>query len=106
MHLETFSQKWDDKYPSISKSWRDNWDNIIPFFAYPEEIRKVIYTTNTIESMNRSICKIIKTRGAFPCDEAATTLMFLALQNIAKKWTLPIRDWKAALNRFVIMFME
>ena len=104
VHLEAFSQKWDAKYPSISKSWHDNWVNIIPFFAYPTEIRKVIYTTNAIESMNRSIRKVIKNRGAFPSDEAATKLIFLALKNIAKKWTLPIRDWKAALNRFVIMF--
>ena len=106
VHLEAFSQKWDTKYPSISKSWRDNWVNIIPFFAYPTEIRKVIYTTNAIESMNRSIRKVIKNRGAFPSDEAATKLIFLALKNIAKKWTLPIRDWKAAINRFVIMFED
>ena len=78
--------------------------HIIPFFAYPQKIRKVIYTTNAIESMNRSIRKVIKNRGAFPSDEAATKLIFLALQNIAKKWSKPIRDWKAALNRFVIMF--
>jgi putative transposase len=105
-HLEAFAQKWDDKYPSISKSWHDNWVNIIPFFAYPKEIRKVIYTTNAIESMNRSIRKVIKNRGAFPSDEAATKLIFLAMQNIAKKWSKPIRDWKAALNRFVIMFED
>lgn len=104
--LEAFAQKWDDKYPSISKSWRDNWVNIIPFFAYPKEIRKVIYTTNAIESMNRSIRKVTKNRGAFPSDEAATKLIFLAMQNIAKKWSKPIRDWKAALNRFVIMFED
>ena len=106
MRLEAFAQKWDEKYPSISKSWRENWVNIIPFFAYPQEIRKVIYTTNAIESMNRSIRKVTKNRGAFPSDEAATKLIFLAMRNIAKKWSKPIRDWKAALNRFVIMFED
>ena len=103
-HLEAFGQKWDGKYPSISKIWHDNWTHIIPFFAYPEEIRKVIYTTNAIESVNRSVRKIIKNRGAFPSDDAATKLIYLALRNIAKKWSRPIFNWQAALNRFVIMF--
>lgn len=103
-HLDAFALKWDEKYPTISKSWRKNWEHLIPFFAYPEEIRKVIYTTNAIESMNRSLRKIIKNRGAFPSDDAATKLMFLALRNISKRWTRPIANWQAALNRFVIMF--
>jgi putative transposase len=105
-HLNTFAQKWDGKYPTISKSWRTNWEHIIPFFAYPEEIRKIIYTTNAIESMNRSLRKIIKTRGAFPSDEAATKLMYLALRNISKRWTRPLANWQAALNRFAIMFED
>ena len=105
-HLEAFEEKWDETYPSISKSWRKHWANIIPFFAYPEDIRKVIYTTNAIESMNRSLRKIIKNRGAFPSDEAATKLMFLALRNISKRWTKPLMNWKAALNRFAIMFED
>lgn len=104
--LDAFAQKWDGKYPTIAKSWRKNWEHLIPFFAYPEEIRKIIYTTNAIESMNRSLRKIIKTRGAFPSDEAATKLMYLALRNISKRWTRPIANWQAALNRFVIMFGE
>lgn len=103
-HLTAFAQKWDGKYPSISKIWHDNWDHITPFFAYPDEIRKVIYTTNAIESVNRSVRKIIKNRGAFPSDAAATKLIYLALRNIAKKWSRPIYNWQAALNRFVIMF--
>jgi len=102
--LNAFADKWDEKYPTIAKSWRDNWEHLTPFFAYPEEIRKVIYTTNAIESMNRSLRKIIKTRGAFPSDEAATKLMYLALRNISKRWTRPIANWQAALNRFAIMF--
>ena len=105
-HLEAFEEKWDETYSSISKSWRKHWTNIIPFFAYPEDIRKVIYTTNAIESMNRSLGKIIKNRGAFPSDEAATKLMFLALRNISKRWTKPLMNWKAALNRFAIMFED
>ena len=105
-HLEAFEEKWDETYPSISKSWRKHWTNIIPFFAYPEDIRKVIYTTNAIESMNRSLRKIIKNRGAFPSDEAATKLMFLALRNISKRWTKTLMNWKAALNRFAIMFED
>lgn len=104
--LAAFAKKWDEKYPTIAKSWHDNWQHLTPFFAYPEEIRKVIYTTNAIESMNRSLRKIIKTRGAFPSDEAATKLMYLALRNISTRWTRPIANWQAALNRFVIMFEE
>jgi len=105
-NLEAFAHEWDSAYPSISKSWRKNWPQIIPFLAYPAEIRKVIYTTNAIESLNRSLKKIIKNRGAFPNDEAAIKLLYLALRNASLKWTKPIRDWKAALNRFVIMFED
>jgi hypothetical protein len=90
--------------PSIGQSWRRNWERIIPFFAYPAEIRKVIYTTNAIESLNMSLRKVTKNRGSFPNDAAMFKLLYLALNNIAKKWTLPIRDWKAALNRFSILF--
>ncbi|KKY06824.1 IS256 family transposase, partial [Xanthomonas phaseoli] len=92
------------QYPPISQSWRRNWSRLIPFFDYPPEIRKVIYTTNAIESVNMSLRKLTKNRGAFPSDEALMKLFYLALRNITKKWTLPIRDWKAALNRFTIQF--
>ncbi|KKW48479.1 transposase, partial [Xanthomonas citri pv. fuscans] len=94
----------DAHYPPISQSWRRNWSRLIPFFDYPPEIRKVIYTTNAIESVNMSLRKLTKNRGAFPSDEALMKLFYLALRNITKKWTLPIRDWKAALNRFTIQF--
>jgi len=104
--LTDFEQKWDKDYQSIGLSWRRNWARIIPFFDYPPEIRKVIYTTNAIESINMSLRKIIKTRSSFPTDEAVTKLFYLALRNISKKWTMPIRDWKAALNRFSIQFEE
>jgi len=104
--LTDFEKKWDEDYQSIGLSWRRNWARIIPFFDYPPEIRKVIYTTNAIESINMSLRKVIKTRSSFPTDEAVTKLFYLALRNISKKWTMPIRDWKAALNRFTIQFEE
>ena len=104
--LGEFEDKWDDAYLPISQSWRRNWARIIPFFDYPPEIRKVIYTTNAIESVNMSLRKITKNRGSFPSDEALLKLFFLALRNISKKWTMPIRDWKAALNPFTIQFED
>ncbi len=104
--LSAFSEKWDDEYPSISKSWQDKWHNLTPFFAYPEDIRKVIYTTNAIESVNMSLRKVIKNKRVFPSDDAALKQLYLALKNISKKWTMPIRDWKNAMNRFMIMHGE
>jgi putative transposase len=102
--LGEFEAKWDDEYLPIGQSWRRNWQRIIPFFDYPPEIRKVIYTTNAIESVNMSLRKLTKNRGSFPSDEALLKLFYLALRNISKKWTMPIRDWKAALTRFTIEF--
>jgi putative transposase len=104
--LEEFSEKWDAQFPPIARSWRSNWERVAPFFAYPADIRKVIYTTNAIESVNMSLRKIIKNRGSFPTDEAALKLLYLALQNISRKWTMPIKEWKAALNRFAIIFED
>lgn len=104
--LEIFAEKWDGKFALISQMWRRNWERVSVFFAYPEEIRRVIYTTNAIESVNMGLRKIIKTRGSFPTEEAALKLIYLAFQDMSKKWTLPIRDWKAALNRFAIVFGE
>ncbi len=102
--LEAFAQKWDKKYPSISKSWRAHWPELITFLKYPEEIRKAIYTTNAIESVNRSLCKITKNRGVFPNEESLLKLYYLALERAAKKWTMPIHNWGQALNRFAIEF--
>lgn len=102
--LADFSLKWDAKFPMISKSWRSNWTRVIPFFAHPPEIRKVIYTTNAIESLNMSLRKVTKARGSFPNDEAVSKLLYLALRNIARKWTRPVADWAAALNRFAIIY--
>lgn len=106
MELTAFEAKWDKTHPTIGQSWRRNWLQVIPFFAYPADIRKVIYTTNAIESLNMSLRKVTKNRGSFPNDEAMLKLLYLALKNIAKKWTLPIRDWKAAMNRFSILFED
>ena len=95
---------WGRKYPTIAASWRRAWEEVIPFFAYPAEVRKIIYTTNAIESLNRQLRKVLKTRGHFPSDEAATKLMYLALRNITMKWTKPPHAWKAAANQFAIQF--
>ena len=104
--LTEFEGKWDSQHPPIAQIWRRNWARIVPFFDYPPEIRKVIYTTNAIESINMSLRKIIKNRSSFPTDEAASQLLYLALNNISRKWTMPIHDWKAALNRFTIQFED
>ena len=104
--LDAFDVTWGEAYPAISQSWRRNWTRLTPFFDYPPEIRKVIYTTNAIESVNMSLRKISKNRGSFPSDDAVLKLFYLALENISKKWTMPIRDWKAALNRFTIQFED
>jgi putative transposase len=106
MQLNTFAEKWDKAHPTISRSWRRNWEQIIPFLAYPPDIKKVIYTTNAIESLNMSLRKVTKTRGSFPSDEAMFKLLYLALNNITKKWKKPIMNWKAAMARFAILFED
>ena len=96
--------EWGRKYPTIAASWRRAWEQVTPFFAYPAEVRKIIYTTNAIESLNMQLRKIIKTRGHFPSDEAATKLLYLALRNITAKWVKPPLHWTAAANQFAIQF--
>jgi putative transposase len=102
--LRDFEVKWDRKYPSISKSWRTHWPELITFLKYPEDIRKALYTTNAIESLNRSLRKISKNRGVFPNLDSLFKLYYLALERIVKKWTMPIHNWCGALNRFVIEY--
>ena len=102
--LKDFEEIWDGRYPMISKSWRSNWSRITPFFAYSAEIRKAVYTTNAIESLNNSLRKITKTRNSFPNDEAAIKLLYMGLKNIMKKWTMPIRNWSLAIHQFSIRF--
>jgi len=106
LELDNFCEKWDKKYPSIGRSWHKHWPNLITLFDYPADIRKVIYTTNAIESVNSVIRKSVKNRKLFPSDNAALKVVYLAIQAASKKWTMPIRDWKPALNRFIIEFDE
>ena len=102
--LDEFALKWDEDHPTISKSWRANWERLSVFFDYPPQIRKVIYTTNAIESVNASLRKVTKTRRSFPNDKSVMKVLYLALHQIAKKWTMPIRDWKQAMSQFMILF--
>lgn len=112
VRLNEFAERWDDKYPPIAKSWRANGVRIIPLFAYSAEIRKAIYTTNAIESVNFSLRKLTKIRGSFPNEEAAVKLLYLGLRNITKRWTMalghpaPIANWKKALNQLMIKFED
>jgi putative transposase len=102
--LMSFAERWDRQYPTISKSWMHHWERVRPFFAFPGDIRKAIYTTNAIESMNMTLRKVLRNHRSFPTDESAMKVIYLAIHNISKKWTMPIRDWKSALNRFAIEY--
>ena len=102
--LDRFSEKYNGKYPAISKSWRNRWTEVIPFMKFSPEIRKAIYTTNAIESINYNLQRNLKTRQSFPNDEAAMKLIFMILRRISKKWTMPIRNWGEALNQFALIY--
>lgn len=102
--LDNFAATWDARYPMIAELWRRHWERFIPFFAFPADIRKVVYTTNSIEAVNRQLRKVIKTRGHFPTEDSALKLLWLALRNAEKKWTYPIREWQLALHQFAILF--
>lgn len=102
--LEEFADKWNSKYPIITKSWQANWSKINPMFSFPQEIRRAVYTTNVIESLNFSLRKITKTRAAFPTEEATIKLLWLGLRNIEKKWTMPMQNWSLAMNQMAIIF--
>jgi transposase-like protein len=105
--LQAFSQsEWGKQFPTVAAMWQRQWEQVIPFFAYPPEVRKIIYTTNAIESMHMQLRKIIKNRGHFPSDEAASKLLFLALRNIEKDWKMPPITWRQAVNQFAILFGE
>lgn len=104
MALTSFEEKWDEKFPQIARSWRSHWSNLNTFFDYPEDIRKAIYTTNAIESLNSVVRKAIRKRKVFPTDDAARKVVYLAINEASKKWSMPIRNWKLALNRFMIEF--
>ncbi len=104
--LETLAEHWDGKYPSLSQLWLRHWEHVITVFDYPEDIRRAIYTTNAIESLNSVIRKAINNRRIFPSDRSALKVVYLAIEQAARKWTMPIQDWKRALNRFAIMFED
>lgn len=104
--LNVFRSKWDKKYPTIGDMWERNWTGITPFLGYSDEIRKVIYTTNTVESINRGLRKIIKNRTIFPNDKAVFKLVYLALGNMSKKWNMSLHNWAQALNQLAIIFGE
>ena len=102
--LEAFEKAWGEQYPMAVQSWRSRWQNVIPFYSYPEPIRKVIYTTNAVESLNAQLRKVTRKRGAFPTDDSVRKVLYLAIQRAAKKWTMPVQDWPAAMNFFSIVF--
>jgi transposase-like protein len=102
--LKNFGKKWNKKYPMIHKMWSRNWETISTYFAYSPAIRKVIYTTNAIESLNYSLRKITKTRGAFPTEDAALKLLYLGIKKVSRKWKMPIRDWGLAVNQLAVLF--
>ena len=102
--LETLADRWDSRYPSLSQLWRRHWEHLITVVEYPEAIRRVIYTTNAIESLNRVIRKAINNRRIFPSDRSALKVVYLAIEPAAKNWTMPVKDWKRALTRFAILF--
>jgi transposase-like protein len=105
--LKAFAQgQWGQKFPTVAAMWQRQWEQVIPFFAYPPEVRKIVYTTNAIESLHMQLRKIVKNRGHFPSDDAATKLLFLALRNIEKDWKMPPVTWKQAANQFAILFGE
>jgi putative transposase len=104
--LDDFELTWGDKYAVIVKSWRNNWEKITPFFDFPAEIRRVIYTTNIIESLNASLRKSVRNRGHFSTEDALMKVLYLTTKQASKKWTMPVRNWSQALNQFAIMFAE
>ena len=105
--LDAFERgSWGQKFPTVAAAWRRAWDRVIPFFAFPPAVRRVIYTTNALESVNARLRKIIKTRGHFPSDEAASKLIWLALSNITADWGRAAHDWKEAMNQFAILYED
>jgi putative transposase len=102
--LSEFEERWTQSYPVISKRWRGSWPRVVPMFSYPSEIRRVIYTTNTIESLNMTLHKLTKNRSLFPNDEAVFKLIYLGLKNISQRWRMPIKNWSGAMNQFAILF--
>jgi putative transposase len=104
--LEAFAERWDARFPMISRKWRENWTNLTPFFDYPPEIRRVMYTTNAIEAINSQLRKVTRKRGAFPTPESVRKVLYLAILKASERWTRPIAKWPAALNHFALVFPD
>ena len=104
--FSAFEEKWNGQYPMIAKSWKANWMRLRTFWDFPAAIRKIIYTTNSIESLNFQLRKVTKNRGSFPNDDAAIKLLYMALKNIMRKWTMPVQNWANAINQLSIIFPE
>ena len=104
--LQQFGERWNDQYPQISRSWLNHWENLNTFFDYPPDIRKAIYTTNAIESLNSVVRAAVNKRKVFTSEDSAKKVIFLAVEQASRKWTMPIQNWKSALNRFVILFED
>ena len=104
--LDDFELLWGDKYPAIIRSWWSNWVKIAPFMSFSIEICKVIYTTNIVESLNSSLRKAVQNRGHFSTEESLMKVLYLVIQQVSKRWTMPIRDWKQAMNQFAIMYPQ
>ena len=104
LELNNLDQKWSPRYPLVIKAWEKNWSNISTYFKYPESIRRIIYTTNAVESLHRQFRKVTKNRSLFPNDEALLKILFLATRDITKKWTMPVRDWGFTISQFAVMF--
>jgi transposase-like protein len=104
LELDRLEEKWGDKYSIVISPWRNKWDNLSAYFKYPAEIRKIIYTTNIIESVHRQFRKLTKTKGAFPNDNSLLKLLFIGIENVKKKWTMPIHNWRLTLSQLAIFF--
>jgi len=104
IELDKLEEKWGNKYPIVINSWRNKWDNLSNYFKYPKDIRKVIYTTNIIESVHRQFRKLTKTKGAFPNENSLLKLLYMGIQNAQKKWTMPIRNWSLTISQLAIFF--
>jgi putative transposase len=102
--LDVLEDKWNDKYPIVIKSWRNNWERLSQYFKYPEDIRRIIYTTNTIEAVHRQFRKLTKTKGAFPNQNSLLKLLYMGIQNASKKWTMPIQNWSLTISQLAIFF--
>ncbi len=104
--LDAFAEKWDKKYPKIARSWRDNWPNLSTYFKYPQEVRRLIYTTNTIEGFNRQLRKVTKSKSVFPTDDSLLKMLYLAMMDITKKWTGRRQDWSLIHAQLSVFFAD